>query len=308
MLTTGQRVTDPRALRFSAGRLLAREMFERPRRLLDVRYPAVLESLRLAASPSDVVLVGPVAAALRGHPGALEDPRVGLIGRWRSQGAVLEHLMNAGAMMQGFDAAPQGYTSRERWLSASGAAVSVGWLLGDRDTELDPLLAGSDRVQVPGGGEVALPSARLLRERAAASAWPADRALVPGFDAVLAVMDGPPEPPVPGRITLNASRAVLDRSVRAEYAELAITYAGELPRTVRRALTPALRALVLRDEDPLRLTAASMQATDRSITASAAGGSASLDDWIASGDLLAAVDQAVTDAYRAVAPHGDLAG
>lgn len=254
---------DDRALRFSAGRLLAREMFERPALLLNDRMDQVLRSLRLAAAADEVVLAGPVAGALRGHPGPLDDPRVGLIGRWRNQGSVLESLMDAGAMMQGFDAAPHGYSSRERWLDAHGAAVSVGWLLGDRDAELEPLLAGSDVVQVPGGGELHLPAAELLRDRAAASPWPADRALVPGFDAVLAAQAGPAGDALPlGRIALDLVGARLDRSVRSELVEARIPYRGDLPRPIRRGITPALRALVIQPGNAHSLTAASVVATE----------------------------------------------
>jgi hypothetical protein len=300
---------DPTA-RFLAGRQLARAPFDRAAVLLGDRWPQALASLRLAAAASDVVLVGPVAAALRGHPGLIETPRVGLIGRWRHQGLVLEQLMDAGAMQQGFDTAPEGFASRERWVGAEGAAVSVGWLLSDRDQQVDELLAVSEPLHVPGGGILQLPSTAALRARAARSPWPADRALVDGFDAVLAVEGEHAQPPVRPTewIVLRPRDAVADRSVRAEQLSFTVPFDGALPSSVRRAIAAQFKPLVIRDGDPRTLRAVSFDATvEGSLAVTAAAPRAVLDDWLESGDLVAAVEQAVTDAYR-LAARPDRAG
>ncbi|MDQ8043414.1 MAG: hypothetical protein AAGC46_00205 [Solirubrobacteraceae bacterium] len=296
-------MTPERILEFIASRLLVRDPLDRAAAVLGDRWSATLDSLRLASATRGTVAVGPVACALRGSPAGIDEPRVGLIGRWTGHGAVIEQLMGAGAMQVGFDTAPRGAASREQWLSASGASVSVGWLVGEREAEVTALLETTEPVEIPGGGVLQLPTAAALRDRAAASRWPADNALVPGLDAVLGAERRRAAAPAgaPARIALDPTRTTVDRSIRPEHAGLSVPFTGTLPAAVRRAAAAGFKQLVVRTGDVHAMRAAELDATDSEIRVSVAGVASVIDEWLDRDDLLAAIVFTLDDAYGSTA-------
>jgi transcriptional regulator with XRE-family HTH domain len=174
---------------------LAREQLdldptERLQALLGKSWPACRNGLRAAVAVGELgVLVGPVAAALRGAPQRPGEGRVDLLVAPEDLEMVAERLFQANVHPDGFELAPDGGERRERWTAGRGRLTvrSVAGGVDDvarlRDRARPPFMLNQKRNYV---GLVYVPLVEDLADIAARSPWSEDAIYRAGLRAVLA--------------------------------------------------------------------------------------------------------------------------
>lgn len=168
--------------------LLEMNAHDRMRRLAGDRWPALCVALDSAAWVSDfAIVIGPVAAALRGAPQRVGYPRVDLLVRAVDAERAIEALIGPG------DAHPDGI---EETRSGEGATRQLFYVRGGGSLSLIERAPGASdfeavferSVQAQINGVVGYPRFPLvedLLEIAEASPWPEDAPLRAGLRAVL---------------------------------------------------------------------------------------------------------------------------
>jgi transcriptional regulator with XRE-family HTH domain len=178
------RIVEPDAeLLALAGDQLELDPAERLATLLGEDWSACRQALEaIAELEVGCVMIGPVAAALRGAP---QRPGTGradvLIAPEDAEGA-FDQLLNMGAWPDGVAASPNGEQRRERWRAGDGVlTVRV-------TAEAETLLDRTRPVSVDGDGRYVLhvPLAEDLLALAERSPWSEDRVYLWGLRAVLA--------------------------------------------------------------------------------------------------------------------------
>lgn len=160
---------------------------DRLRALLGDSWTACRDALRAAAAVGDLaVLVGPVAAALRGAPQRPGDGRVDLLVAPEDCEQVTERLLQADTYPDGFEQAPESGERRERWRAGRGQ-LTVRWeAMGTDDIaalrdRAHPVLLNQDDA-----GLVRVALVEDLAELAEQSPWSEDAVYRAGLRAVLA--------------------------------------------------------------------------------------------------------------------------
>jgi transcriptional regulator with XRE-family HTH domain len=178
------RILEPDAeLLALAGDQLELEPAERLATLLGDDWPRCQQALETIADLEiGCVLIGPVAAALRGAPQRPGDGRVDMLVAPEDAEHAFERLLDVGAWPDGVAASPSGEQRRERW------RVRGGVLTVRVTAEAETLLAGSRPLPLDGDHRHALhvPLAEDLLALAERSPWSEDRVYLWGLRAVLA--------------------------------------------------------------------------------------------------------------------------
>jgi hypothetical protein len=170
---------DPELLALAADQL-ALDPIDRLRTLLAEHWPGCREALETVAKlQADGVLIGPVAAALRGAPQRPGIGRVDVLVAPEHAEDVFEQLLDMGALPDGVKASPNGQERRERWCAGAGVlTVRV---------HAEALALSTRARPVPLEGEVLrVPPAEDLLALAERSPWSEDRVYLWGLRAVLA--------------------------------------------------------------------------------------------------------------------------
>jgi hypothetical protein len=168
---------------------LALDPTERLQALLGSSWPACRGALRAAAAVDELgVLVGPVAAALRGAPERPGDGRVDLLVAPDDLEMVAERLFQADCDPDGFELAPGGEERRERWTAGRGELTVRSAAAGVEDVALfrdraRPFMLNQTRDHV---GLVRVPLVEDLAEVVECSPWSEDAIYGAGLRAVLA--------------------------------------------------------------------------------------------------------------------------
>lgn len=160
---------------------------DRLKALLGLSWPACRDALRAAASVGDLaVLVGPVAAALRGAPQRPGRGRVDLLIASDDRELVADWLLDAGAFPDGLEQAPGSDERRERWRAGRGE-LTVRWTatgiddINDLRDRAHPVMLNQEDA-----GLVRVALVEDLAEIAAHSPWSEDAVYRTGLRAVLA--------------------------------------------------------------------------------------------------------------------------
>lgn len=162
---------------------------DRLKALLGSRWPGCRDALRAAAAVGELgVLVGPVAAALRGAPQRPGDGRVDLLIAADDREQVSDRLLEHGAWPDGIErsADAAGSERRERWqadrgvLSVRELPTGARNICAIRDRAL-PVMLNQDAA-----GLVRVALVEDLATIAASSPWSEDGIYLPGLRAVLA--------------------------------------------------------------------------------------------------------------------------
>lgn len=155
--------------------------------LLGGKWPACRDALRATAALGDLaVLVGPVAAALRGAPPRPGDGRVDLLIASRDRDEIAERLVDADAHPDGFEQAPDSAERRKRWRAGRGyltvrsTATGIDDVAAVRD-RAHPVLLNQDDA-----GLVRVALVEDLAEIVERSPWSEDGLYRAGLRAVLA--------------------------------------------------------------------------------------------------------------------------
>ncbi|WP_157592474.1 hypothetical protein [Solirubrobacter soli] len=173
---------DPEMLAL-AGDQVELDPVDRLRSLLDHRGPACRQALETIADLRvNCVLVGPVAAALRGGPQRPGNGRVDVLVTPEDAEAAFKRLLDSGAWPDGVEASPNDQPRRERW------RVGDGVLTLRVAAEADALRARARPVPLEGDESRALhvPLVEDLLALAEHSPWSEDRVYLLGLRAVLA--------------------------------------------------------------------------------------------------------------------------
>ncbi len=157
--------------------------------LLGADWPACRDALQAAAAIGELaVLVGPVAAALRGapqHPGRGRG-RVDLLIATEDREEVSQWLLRADAQPDRTEQAPGSQDRRERWVTGQGeltirdTAAGIADMSAVRDRAHPVLLNQEDT------GLLRVALVEDLADLAASSPWSEDALYLPGLRAVLA--------------------------------------------------------------------------------------------------------------------------
>jgi transcriptional regulator with XRE-family HTH domain len=162
---------------------------DRLKALLGPRWACCRDALWAAATVGELgVLIGPVAAALRGAPQRPGDGRVDLLIAADDREEVSDRLLEHGAWPDGIErsAHAAGSERRERWQADSGVlsvrerAAGVGAINTIRDRAL-PVMLNRDAA-----GLVRVALVEDLATIASSSPWTEDAVYLPGLRAVLA--------------------------------------------------------------------------------------------------------------------------
>ncbi|HWT95640.1 MAG TPA: helix-turn-helix transcriptional regulator [Solirubrobacteraceae bacterium] len=149
-------------------------------------WPACRRALRIAAAVADLaVVVGPVAAALRGAPQRLASGRVDLVAAPEHGEALFDRLLAEDAQLDRVEVAPNG-ERREVWDAGAARLTVRRALTGVHD--LPELLARAHPVGMARDdvGVVRVALAEDLLEVSLASPWAEDAVYRAGLRAVLA--------------------------------------------------------------------------------------------------------------------------
>ena len=178
------RILEPDAeLLALAGDQLELDPVDRLRTLLDDHWPACRQALETIADLKvGCVLIGPVAAALRGAPQRPGIGRVDVLVTPEDAEDAFEQLLDAGAWPDGVEASANDQERRERW------RVGAGVLTVRAAAEADALSARARPVPLEGDEIHVLhvPLAEDLLALAEGSPWSEDRVYLWGLRAVLA--------------------------------------------------------------------------------------------------------------------------
>ncbi len=160
---------------------------DRLKALLHSDWPACQDALRAAAFVGELaVLVGAVAAALRGAPQPPGHGRVDLLIAPEDQEEVSQWLLRADAHPGRDEQAPSSLECRERWVTGHGqltirhTAAGLADIAAVRDRAHPVILNQQDT------GLLRVALVEDLVQLAAHSPWPEDRLGLPGLRAVLA--------------------------------------------------------------------------------------------------------------------------
>lgn len=155
--------------------------------LLGADWPACRDALRAAAGVGELaVLVGPVAAALRGAPQPPGRGRVDLLIATEDREEVNQWLLRADAHPGRTEQAPGSQERRERWVTGRGeltvrdTAAGIVDISAVRDRAHPVMLNQED------AGLIRVALVEDLTELAACSPWREDAVYLTGLQAVLA--------------------------------------------------------------------------------------------------------------------------
>jgi transcriptional regulator with XRE-family HTH domain len=148
-------------------------------------WPACRSALRLAAGADNLaVMIGPVAAALRGSPTRVHGPRVDLLVPEDDVRAVRRRLRDAGATQEG-DLDLAEHEAREVWASGSARLTVRSSAPGADSAEVVRSRAHPIGLTQDDAGVVWVALVEDLLDIARASPWPDDGDAVAGLRAVL---------------------------------------------------------------------------------------------------------------------------
>ncbi len=185
-LQVGLLPADPKLLEL-VGEQLELGPTDRLKALLHSDWPACRDALRAAAFVGELaVLVGAVAAALRGSPQPPGHGRVDLLIAAEDREEVSQWLLRADARPAGNEQAPDSLEHRERWGTGQGqltvrdTAAGITDITAVRDRAHPVILNQEDT------GLLRVALVEDLAQLAARSPWPEDQLGLAGLRAVLA--------------------------------------------------------------------------------------------------------------------------